>query len=367
MTSCPNMVNSRLTQGECVPVSRAMQLQGIFSHAGLIASEVVGSFCRRMTSPASTLFDDPSSFNINSRILEEFDPALTNFSSRAPYSSLSLIARKGVSMDTVRQDVRFAVRTLAKSPGFAVVAVITLALGIGASTAIFSVIDNVLMEPFPYPDADRLMSLQIHDTERNEPGGRAGFQGPEFLDYVEQNHAFDRVIANDNEDVLYRSGGGTERFNGNLVTPGTFEFFGMPPLLGRVMQPADYEPGAPPVFVLRYKTWVTRFNQDPQIVNKTFILSGTPRTLIGIMPPRFGWFDADVFIPEKPDPAGQAGSSGWFVLGHLKPGVSVPQAEADLTIIASGLSKIYPQDYPTHLDMKLKTLGDGVVHNLRPT
>jgi hypothetical protein len=109
-------------------------------------------------------------------------------------------------MDTVRQDVRFAVRTLAKSPGFAVVAVITLALGIGASTAIFSVIDNVLMEPFPYPDADRFMSVQIHDTERNEPGGRAAFQGPEFLDYVEQNHAFDGVIANDNEDVLYRSG-----------------------------------------------------------------------------------------------------------------------------------------------------------------
>src|SRR6266699_3266551 len=280
MTSCPNMVNSRLTQGECVPVSRAMQLQGIFSNARLIASEVVGSFCRRMTSPASTLFDDPSSFNINSRILEEFDPALTNFSSRAPYSSLSLIARKGVSMDTVRQDVRFAVRTLAKSPGFAVVAVITLALGIGASTAIFSVIDNVLMEPFPYPDADRLMSLQIHDTERNEPGGRAGFQGPEFLDYVEQNHAFDRVIANDNEDVLYRSGGGTERFNGNLVTPGTFEFLGMPALLGRVMQPADYEPGAPPVFVLRYKTWVKSFGSDPAIVNKTFVLNGVSRTVI---------------------------------------------------------------------------------------
>src|SRR5207253_10919686 len=92
----------------------AMQLQGIFSNARLIASEVVGSFCRRMTSPASTLFDDPSSFNINSRILEEFDPALTNFSSRAPFSSLALIAHQGVSVDTIRQDVRFAVRTLAK-------------------------------------------------------------------------------------------------------------------------------------------------------------------------------------------------------------------------------------------------------------
>src|SRR5204863_3542685 len=116
-------------------------------------------------------------------------------------------------METLGQDVRYALRNLRRTPGFAAIAVITLALGIGASTAIFSVIDNVLMEPFPYPDADRLMSLQIHDTERNEPGGRAGFQGPEFLDYVEQNHAFDRVIANDNEDVLYRSGGGTERFN----------------------------------------------------------------------------------------------------------------------------------------------------------
>jgi len=324
-----------------------------------------------MTSPASTLFDDPSSFNINSRILEEFDPALTNFSSRAPYSSLSLIARKGVSMDTVRQDVRFAVRTLAKSPGFAVVAVITLALGIGASTAIFSVIDNVLMEPFPYPDADRLMSLQIHDTERNEPGGRAGFQGPEFLDYVEQNHAFDRVIANDNEDVLYRSGGGTERFNGNLVTPGTFEFLGMPALLGRVMQPADYEPGAPPVFVLRYKVWVNRFSADAKILNTAFILNGTPRTLIGIMPPRFAWGDADLWLPEKPSRAEGQLRSGfpkyWFMLGHLKRGVSIREAQSDFTVIANRLAKVYPKDYPKHFNVHLESLTNLVVGQFKTT
>src|SRR4029077_12368067 len=118
------------------------------------------------------------------------------------------------------QDLHYAGRNLRKSPSFAIVAIITLALGIGASTAIFSVIENVLMEPFPYPDAARFVSVQIHDTERNEPGGRAGYSGPEFLDYVAQNHVFDRVIANDNLDVLYRSGQGTERFDANHITPG---------------------------------------------------------------------------------------------------------------------------------------------------
>ena len=101
-------------------------------------------------------------------------------------------------------------------------------------------------------------------------------------------------------DVLYRSGEGTQLLQGNYATPGTFEFLGMPALLGRVMQSADYEPGASPVFVLRYKTWVKEFAADPSILNQTFVLNGTPRTLIGIMPPRFGWGDADLWIPDKP-------------------------------------------------------------------
>src|SRR6266705_4382270 len=244
-------------------------------------------------------------------------------------------------MGTLGQDLRYALRNLGKTPGFAIVAMITLALGIGASTAIFSVIDNILMEPFPYPDAQRFMSVQIHDAERTEPGGRAGFSGPEFIDYVEQNHVFDRVIANDNTDVLYRSGEGTLRFDGNYVTPGTFEFLGMPAQLGRVMQPADYEPGAPPVFVLRYKTWVKSFGADPGIVNKKFVLNGVSRTLIGIMPPRFGWGDADLWIPAKPTRAATgkviAGAfpQFWFLLGHLKPGVSMKEAEAAFTVGAN--------------------------------
>ena len=276
-------------------------------------------------------------------------------------------------METLGQDIRYAFRNLRKTPGFATVAIITLALGIGASTAIFSVIDNIMMEPFPYPDAQRFMSVQIQDTERNEPGGRAGFSGPEFLDYVEQNHAFDRAIANDNLDVLYRSGEGTQQFNGNYVTPGTFEFLGMPALLGRVMQPADYEPGAPPVFVLRYKAWVKNFGADPAVINKTFILNDVPRTLVGIMPPRFGWGDADMWIPKKPERASATTAVAgafpqfWFMLGHLKPGVSMKEAEADFTVVANRLAKVYPKDYPKHFTVHLESLTNLVVGQFKTT
>jgi len=276
-------------------------------------------------------------------------------------------------MDTLWKDTRFAIRNLIKTPGFFVVAVLTLALGIGASAAIFSVLENVLVEPFPYPDAQRFMSIQIHDTEQNQPGGRGAYGGPELLDYIEQNHSFDRVIANANGDVLYRHGEGTELLRGNYVIPGTFEFLGMPAFLGRVMQPADYEPGAPPVFVLRFKTWMKEFAGDPTILNQTFILNDAPRTLVGIMPPRFGWGDADLWIPEKPSHATQetavAGAFPryWFFLGHLKPGVTVKQAEADATVIANRLSKIYPKDYPKHFTVEIHSLADLVVGQFRTT
>lgn len=273
-----------------------------------------------------------------------------------------------VFIENLWRDLFYSLRTLWKSRGFTAVAIVTLALGIGASTAIFSVIDNVLIAPFPYADGERLMFPEIHDLARNEESVRGNYNSPEFLAYAEQNHVFDGVIGTTGEEVLYKEGEGTERFYGAHVTPGTFEFFGMPALLGRVMQPADYEPGAPPVFVLRYKTWVNRFNRDPQVLNKTFILSGTPRTLVGIMPPRFAWFDADVYFPEKPEPAAGAGSSmGWFLVGHLKPGVSVSQAEADLLIVANRLAKLYPHDYPTHFEVKLKRVGDGVIGHLQTT
>jgi len=276
-------------------------------------------------------------------------------------------------METLGQDVRYALRNMRKSPGFAVVAILTLALGIGASTAIFSVMHNILVEPFPYRDAQRYMSMQIHDTERSEPGGRAGYLGAELLDITEQNHVFDGVIANDQTDVLYRTAEGSQRFDGNFITPGTFEFFGMQPLLGRMAQAADYEPGAPPVFVLRYKTWMKSFGGDPGIVNKSFVLNGVSRTLIGIMPPRFGWGDADMWIPQKPSRAATgktvagAFQQHWFLMGHLKPGVSMKAAVADLTIVANNLAKTYPTEYPKHFSVQVESLTNLVVGQFRTT
>ena len=186
------------------------------------------------------------------------------------------------------QDLRYALRQIQRNPGFALVAILTLGLGIGASTAIFSVIDNVLLEPFPYKDAGHIIYPRVHGAAQGPDEGRQGFSSDELLAFAGENHSLDGVIGTTDDPVLYKHGAGVEWLYGADMTPGSFEFFGMPALYGRVIKPADYKPGAPPVFVLRYKAWKSHFNGDPNVLNKVFVLNGTARTLVGIMPPRFG-------------------------------------------------------------------------------
>src|SRR2546430_8368292 len=139
------------------------------------------------------------------------------------------------------------------------------------------------------------------------------------------------------------------------------------------MQRAESEPGAPPVFVLRYKTWVKSFGADPGIVNKTFVLNGVERTLIGILPPGFGWGNADLWIPAKPSraPTGKviagAFQQHWWMLGNLKQGVTVKEAEADFTVIAKRLATIYPTEYPKHFTVQLDSLTNMVVGRFKTT
>ena len=219
------------------------------------------------------------------------------------------------------QDIRYGLRTIFKDRGFVVAAVLALALGIGSCTAILSVIDNVLLEPFPYVDSHRIFGIRIHDSATSEGEGRNYFSLPEFLDYQEQNHIFDRTMGVWEETMLMGSSGALEPFDTDMVTGNTFELLGVAPLVGRGILPSDAQPGAPPVFVLSYKVWVKRFGMDRGIVGKTFILNDKPATLVGIMPPRFAFWGGDIWVPASLDRADPEASQRYFVLyGHLKPG-----------------------------------------------
>src|SRR5438270_5526821 len=160
------------------------------------------------------------------------------------------------------QDLRYGFRGLRKDRGFALLAIFALALGIGATTVIFSVLDNVLLEPFPYKNSDRLANFFIHDSSRADQEGRGEFSVAEYLDFKEQNHVFENVIANRNLDVLYTDQEGTKQFPGGETTADSFEFLGIRPLLGRALVPDDGKAAAPPVAVMSYRIWQKDFNGD---------------------------------------------------------------------------------------------------------
>jgi putative ABC transport system permease protein len=266
------------------------------------------------------------------------------------------------------QDLRFAVRGIRKDRGFALLAILALALGIGATTVIFSVIENVLIEPFPYKDADRLVLAGVHDLTKPTDYDRSFYTVPEFLDIREQNHVFQEVLGLSPLDILYQDKEGTQQFNGAWVTANAFEMLGMRPLLGRNLVPDDGKPGAPPVFSMSYRLWKKQFNADPGIVGTTLVLNGEARTLVGIMPPRFLLFNDDIWVPlvlNRSDPANQMISL--WTLGRLKPGVTLRQTVSDFEVITKGLAKLYPTEYPTKFSVVSKTLTDSVVGHFRGT
>src|SRR6266404_657552 len=276
--------------------------------------------------------------------------------------------RPGMFLETFAQDLRYSVRILRKSPGFTTVAVLTLALGIGAATTIFSVIDNVLLEPFPYVDAQRIVMITIHNDADNRPGGRSFFRDDEFLDYEEQNHVFDAVIGGTGQDILYFNGEGTEQFDGGYVTANMFQVLGVPALLGRTLTPDDDKPGAPPVFLMAYKLWAGRFSLDPKIVGSTFTLNGVPTTLVGIMPPRVTKLGADLWIPVVLDRGRPVSQARYFMFqAHLKPGVTLRQAQADVNVIAHRFAQQRPKDYPKQFSIQVDTWIDRLVGQFSKT
>jgi putative ABC transport system permease protein len=185
-------------------------------------------------------------------------------------------------MTMLWQDLRFGVRMLRKSSAFAVIAILTLALGIGATTTIYSVVDSLLLHPLPYKNADRLATPAVLLPDQDTI---PRFPVQVFLDFKEQNHSFEDVIGLAYTGVHYRGAGVAEQFMGGWVTPNTFEFLGIEPLLGRQITREDGKPGSPLVFAMSYALWTKLFHRDRAVLGATLTLNGTPRTLVAIMPP----------------------------------------------------------------------------------
>ena len=247
-------------------------------------------------------------------------------------------------LDQVAQDLRYGARTLLRAPGFALLAVLSLALGIMATTAMYSVVRAVVLDPFPYKDVDNLMSIRVSAPDR---GARTYYTPDQYLEFARRATIFDGVIASTISDVVWTSAGDPQRLRGNHVTTNTFDVMGVPALLGRTATPSDGDPGAAPVVVLGFRFWQRQFGGEPSVLGRQMTLNGVSRTVIGVMPKRFMWRGADVYVPVVYE-RGQMveGVRIVHVLGRLKPGVTAAQAEADLRPIVADLARREPDQFP---------------------
>ena len=253
------------------------------------------------------------------------------------------------------QDLRYGLRMLAKNPGVSGIAVLTLALGIGANTAIFSVVSAVLLNPLPYKDPDRLVSLWENVPEH----GRWRAAPANFLDWKKQNTVFEDVAAFGGATATLTGDGDPEQLSGTGVTPGYFEVVGVQPALGRVFQPEEYQLGTDRVVILGHGLWQRRYGGDKNIVNRNIILDGTSWTVVGVMPPGL--------YPTRPTTAGridfdERGQDYWRpmsymvhfaqlrgahilgVLGRLKPEVTFEQATAEMNTIGARLAQEHAEN-----------------------
>jgi putative ABC transport system permease protein len=255
------------------------------------------------------------------------------------------------------RDVRFGVRGLARTPGFTALAVMSLALGVMATTTIYSVLHAVVLEPFPYKDVDSLMSVRVSSPATR--GFRIGYSVDQFIEIAERNRIFDGVIASTISDVLWTGDGDPQRLRGNHGTFNTFAVMGVPPLLGRTPDTNDARPGAEPVVVLGYRFWQRQFGGDPNVIGRQLRLNDVVRTVIGVMPKRFMWRGADVYVP-IPFERGRIveGVRSVHLLGRLKPGVAAAQAEADLAPIIADLKKREPDQFPDQWRVSLLSFKD---------
>ena len=276
-------------------------------------------------------------------------------------------------MTRLFQDLRYAMRQLRKSAGFTLVAVTTLALGIGANTAVFSVVDRVLLHPLPYPDSDRMVKLsQTFEGISTDSAAPAN-----YLDWVSQNQIFDEMAASRGWQGSLSTGNRPELVKGLMTTPSFFPLFGVAPILGRGLQASDARPGSDHVVVLGYGLWQRYFAADRAIVGRDIRLNGEQYNVVGVMPPDFSadeygelWVPSPWAVPTHPlvpdkDPRQFRDRNYLDVWARLKPGVTMQQARVELDTIARRLETQYP-DSNGQVGVTFVPLHEYIVGEIRP-
>jgi len=276
-------------------------------------------------------------------------------------------------MGTFGQDIKYGIRMLLKSPGLSIVATIALALGIGANTAIFSVVNAVLLKPLPFPNSDALMRVYEKDQRRGLL--RGAYSYPNFFDLREQNHVFEHVAAYHDGDFIMTGRGEPVRISGGVVTADLFSVLGTAPVLGRTFLPNEDKPTETGrVVVLSERLFASRFNSDASVLNKQITLDGKQYTVVGVMPHAFEFpiqnEPLDLWTTIADDAAGdspvtaQRGAHFLRVIARLKPGVTESQAQAEADTIAARLEQQYP-DENTHKGIHVESALKALVGDIR--
>jgi putative ABC transport system permease protein len=273
-------------------------------------------------------------------------------------------------METLLQDVRYGARMLRKNPGFTAVAVVALALGIGANTAIFSVVNAVLLRPLAFPEPDRLVTLAENNLRRGVDHSSVSY--PNFADWREQNASFESAAASMESDFNTSIGDQPERVQAAIVSASLFHVLGVEPVLGRGFTDEEDRPGAGPVVVLGYGFWQQRFGGDPGVIGRSIPVEGLNVTIVGVMPAGFRFPVGTTPVPMlaplsflSADMQGQRGAHFLSVVARLRPGVTLEQARADMDAIGQRLAAQYP-DSNTDTSVTVTLLHERLVTDVRP-
>jgi predicted permease len=274
-------------------------------------------------------------------------------------------------IETLLQDLGFALRMLRKSPGFAVIAILTLAIGIGANTALFSVVNGVLLNPLPYAQPDRLVALYTHAYQFD----KASISYPNFLDWSRENHSFSSLASFRGETFTMTGMGEPERLRADMVSATFFPLLGVNPILGRNFDEKEDQLGAAPVALISEGLWKRKFGSVPDIVGKSIRLDGNLYTVTGVISANFHYqnnnytSNAEVYVPigqwNNPLFRDRRTGMGMDAVGRLKPGVTLAQANSDMSGVANHLAEVYP-DIDNGQGVTLVPLKQNVVGDIQP-